>query len=461
MVPSSDTSLGCIEPLFLARPATHIAPRCRRLQVCNHPELFEGQAERWPFTFAAITTAHNPELTEPPVPAGPGRPPKQRVIPWVQVTGFSSHLQFVLPRLLYSEGLMGQAAAVLGGHLEGARELWLNQRMQLFTACNVHQLLQREQQVQQQKTLSKQHEQPQRDSTVEVCNGATSNKCSSSSSASAVWGFQPELSFNTGYSVAVFCGMSPSQVAAAAAGDLFQKWELAYAGRRGAAAAEAWQQWWEDYGLDEQQWQQQVLQLRRQQTGSVKQDPTAADDSQQQQQQITESRSAAGLFGSRMQVVAQQQYDQVQQQLLLLPPSRTALRKGKQQRNMLLLLVVDDVAAASSSSCSSSRGRMLRQGRAVWSEADRQQLLLIQQQQAADGASSSSPVAAALEDTRMLGVLLPPLVLSAKRRLLQATPMLRSVWGALIPPVLSPPCSLVCSSAGLMAQQAALTAAPW
>ncbi|WIA08331.1 hypothetical protein OEZ85_007772 [Tetradesmus obliquus] len=66
-------------------------------KVCNHPELMEGQAERWPFTFAASTTANNPADNAPPVPAGPGRPPKQTVVPWVQVTGFRSHLAVVLP----------------------------------------------------------------------------------------------------------------------------------------------------------------------------------------------------------------------------------------------------------------------------------------------------------------------------------------------------------------------------
>lgn len=352
---------------------------------------------------------------------------------------------------------MEQAAAVLGGHLEGAKQLWLNQRMQLFTASNVHQLLQEQTQTQQQNAFSKKL-QPH-ECAGDICsNGANQLGYTSSNNDSAVRGFQPEVYFDTGFSFAVFCGMSASQVAAAAAGDIFQRWEMAYAGRRGAAAAEAWQQRWEDYGLTQQQWQQQVLQLRRQQSQRVKQDPAAIDDGYQQQQQLGNSICAAGLFGSRVQVIAQQQHDQVQQQLLVLPPSRIALAKGRQQKRTRLLLIVDDVAAASSSACSSSRGTMLRQRRAVWSEADRQQLLLMQQQQQQHPAEgSSSPSSAAQE----LGVLLPPLVLSAKQRLLRAASMLRSVWGALIPPVLSPPCSLVCSSAGLMAQQAALTAAPW
>jgi hypothetical protein len=65
-------------------------------QVCNHPELFEGQVERWPLQFAALTTelADALKAAAPVVHAGPGRPPK---IPasstWVQVTGFRSHIQ--------------------------------------------------------------------------------------------------------------------------------------------------------------------------------------------------------------------------------------------------------------------------------------------------------------------------------------------------------------------------------
>ncbi|WIA28393.1 hypothetical protein OEZ86_010939 [Tetradesmus obliquus] len=84
-------------------------------KVCNHPELMEGQAERWPFTFAASTTANNPADNAPPVSAGPGRPPKQTVIPWVQVTGFRSHLAVVLPRLLYNEGMRCGAGGPAGG----------------------------------------------------------------------------------------------------------------------------------------------------------------------------------------------------------------------------------------------------------------------------------------------------------------------------------------------------------
>jgi hypothetical protein len=83
----------------------------------------------------------------------------------------------------------------------------------------------------------------------------------------------------------------------------------------------------------------------------------------------------------------------------------------------------------------------------------------------ADGSTNSTPAAAAAaassNDVQELGELLPPLVFSAKRRLLEATPLLRSMWGALIPPVLSPPVALVCNAAGLVAQQAALSAAPW
>jgi hypothetical protein len=40
---------------------THARPQCPNApmphQVCNHPALLEGQAERWPLTFAAASNA--------------------------------------------------------------------------------------------------------------------------------------------------------------------------------------------------------------------------------------------------------------------------------------------------------------------------------------------------------------------------------------------------------------------
>lgn len=65
-------------------------------QVCNHPELFEGQAERWPLQFADSSTAIDDALqpVAPVVLAGPGRPSKAPAgTTWVQVTGFRSHIQ--------------------------------------------------------------------------------------------------------------------------------------------------------------------------------------------------------------------------------------------------------------------------------------------------------------------------------------------------------------------------------
>lgn len=72
------------------------APRGPHSQVCNHPELFEGQAERWPLQFADSSTAIDDALQPiaPVVLAGPGRPPKAPAgTTWVQVTGFRSHIQ--------------------------------------------------------------------------------------------------------------------------------------------------------------------------------------------------------------------------------------------------------------------------------------------------------------------------------------------------------------------------------
>jgi hypothetical protein len=79
----------------------HVAPLLYRpslppKQVCNHPELFEGQAERWPLQFADSSTAVEDALqpAAPVVLAGPGRPPKAPASStWVQVTGFRSHIQ--------------------------------------------------------------------------------------------------------------------------------------------------------------------------------------------------------------------------------------------------------------------------------------------------------------------------------------------------------------------------------
>jgi hypothetical protein len=70
-------------------------------QVCNHPELFEGQAERWPLQFSPLTTAIDDALKPAPqeVKAGPGRPPKAPAASmYIQVTGFKSHIQVCLGR---------------------------------------------------------------------------------------------------------------------------------------------------------------------------------------------------------------------------------------------------------------------------------------------------------------------------------------------------------------------------
>jgi hypothetical protein len=60
-----------------------------------------------------------------------------------------------------------------------------------------------------------------------------------------------------------------------------------------------------------------------------------------------------------------------------------------------------------------------------------------------------------------VGEVLPPLVLSSSKRLRLLAGLLRSVWGALIPPVLAPRVSLACSSSGLGLQQRALLKAHW
>jgi hypothetical protein len=383
---------------------------------------------------------------------------------------------------------MGQAAAVLGGHLEGARQLWLRQRLQLFTASHVRQLLNKPQQ----------HDMQQQQQQQTKLDGIAAAQPSSSTKL-LVLGPKSDPCFWSGFSFAMFSALSPGQVEAAAAADPFQSWELAFSGRRGAAAAAAWQKHWQEYGMDQLQWQQQVQQLRRQQRQqqqqkeAVKREEESAmqsswgDAAHNSHNLVKGSAAGVKLHRGQLLVLTEQQHGELQQQLLQLPPSKVALSNGKSLRLRRLLLLVDDVAAASSAACSSSRGRALRQQRAVWSNADRQQLQAIQQQQQqqleleeppegsaaaaavqrllADGSTNSTPAAAAAaassNDVQELGELLPPLVFSAKRRLLEATPLLRSMWGALIPPVLSPPVALVCNAAGLVAQQAALSAAPW
>jgi hypothetical protein len=249
--------------------------------------------------------------------------------------------------------------------------------------------------------------------------------------------------------------MSPGQVHAAAAGDPFQRWDLAQAAQEGAAAGEIRQQRWQQYELSEQQWQQQVIPLRR-----------------QQQQQPPQQKAFAGAAchdaGSKLQqqqwgllkvhVLQAQQHSEQQQQLLLLPPSKAALMAGRSRRCSRLLLCVDDLAAGHCAAAGMfSRGRCLSQVRATWSSADKEVLSQLQEQQQSSAAVGGMSTGSVKE----VGALLPPLLLSAAARLRQFAPVLRSVWGALIPAVLSPPAAIMCSSSGLTAQIAAEIAAPW
>lgn len=119
----------------------------------------------------------------------------------------------------------------------------------------------------------------------------------------------------------------------------------------------------------------------------------------------------------------------------------------------------------------------------MWSPEDRQLLLQIQQQgllkqqqQQQQSGNLLAPAAAAAgganaltcqqqqqqsEMPSELGELLPPLVCSAGRRLRLLAGLLRSVWGALIPPVLAPCVGVDYSSSGAVAQQRAMVEAPW
>ena len=467
--------------------------------MCNHPELFEGQAERWPLQFSPLTTAIDDALKPAPqeVKAGPGRPPKAPAASmYIQVTGFKSHIQVVLPRLLYSEGLLGLPSYTLGGHLQYLATTWLQQNLLIWQAANTHSLAQQQQGQGQPVKLSggmnggqqqqqQLHQQQQAAAAVAAAPSSNGNhtgdthRSNGGSSGGSVLVLAAEPCCSPGgLGFTSLCGLSPGEVWAAAVGDPFQVWEVTSSSSEGAAAAAAaWQQCWQQYDLSEQQWREEVGQLRRQlqqQQLQEQQDSFAAavaaaaaavaeleakaadglnhhhHNRQQQQQQGVWCPGGLG----RLQEVHSTQHSAAQQTLLSLPPSQAALLGGRSRRTSRLLLLVDDIAAGHSSGggCS-ERGRGLRRQRSVWSDTDRQMLLQLQQQQGQDPQG--------LQQQQELGQLLPPLVLSSSSRLDSMTDLLRSVWGALIPPVLSPGVQLSCSSSGVVRQQRALVAAHW
>jgi hypothetical protein len=224
-------------------------------------------------------------------------------------------------------------------------------------------------------------------------------------------------------------------------------WEISNGSSAGAApAAAAWQQRWLDYSIPEQQWRQQLQQLG----GQVSRQQKQQQREEQAQQQYVPYCPALGP----MRELHSMQHSAAQQQLLSLPPSKAALLGGRSRRTSRLLLLVDDIAAGHSTAAagSSARGPGLRQPRSAWSPEDRQLLLHIQEHQ--DQQQQQ-------QQPGELGELLPPLVLSSSSRLRALAGLLRSVWGALIPPVLSPGVQLSCSSIGVVAQQRALLDAHW
>jgi hypothetical protein len=282
--------------------------------------------------------------------------------------------------------------------------------------------------------------------------------------------------FSGGLGFTSLCGLSPGEVWAAAVGDPFQMWEVTSSSSAGAAAAAvAWQQCWQQYDLSEQQWREEVGQLRGQlqeqqdsfaaavaaaAAAVAELEAKAADGlnhhHQQNCQQQQQGMWCPGGLG-RLQEIHSTQHSAAQQALLSLPPSRAALLGGRSRRTSRLLLLVDDIAAGHSSARGfSDRGRGLRRQRSVWSDTDRQTLLQVQQQQ-----QGQDPQGPQQQQQQEVGQLLPPLVLSSSRRLDSMTDVLRSVWGALIPPVLSPGIQLSCSSSGVVQQQRAMVAAHW
>jgi hypothetical protein len=230
-------------------------------------------------------------------------------------------------------------------------------------------------------------------------------------------------------------------------------WEISSGSIAAAAdAAAAWQQQWQDYSIPEQQWRQQVQQLRVQ-AQVAQQHKQQQQEEERDQQQYVPYCPALGP----MRELHSMQHSAAKQQLLSLPPSRAALLGGRSRRTSRLLLVVDDIAAGHSTAAagSNARGHGLRQPRAAWSPEDRQLLLQIQQQRHQQQQKQQQ------QQPGELGQLLPPLVLSSRSRLRALAGLLRSVWGALIPPVLSPGVQLSCSSIGVVAQHRALVEAHW
>lgn len=373
-----------------------------------------------------------------------------------------------MPQLLYREGLLGLSPYVLGGHLGGTEQLWLQQRLFVFQAANTYSLTQQQQQQQvagHQHQLQKgqlaikqqqqaevtngqlQQQQQQPWQHLSSSNGNNSHNASGSSGGSSTAEVlvipQEPCCYPSGLGFISLCGLSPSEVWALAAGDPFQVWEISSGSSKGAAAAAAArQQRWQDYSISEQQWRQHILQLRKQLSQRQQKQDQLHD--QQQQQHVP----LCPVLGP-MRELHSTQHSMAQQQLLSLPPNTAALLCGRSRRTSRLLLCVDDIASGHSAAAAgfSTRGRGLRRPRAAWSPEDRQLLLQIQQQQQ--------------QPTGELGELLPPLVLSSSKRLRMLSGLLRSVWGALIPPVLSPGVELTCRSIGVMAQQQSLVDAPW
>ncbi len=172
--------------------------------MCNHPELFEQQTERLPLHFAATP---NPLL-----------PPPFGQLPKVGVTGDTSEVTLQLPKLVYREGLPCLGASHSGALDCGSGPRWLQHRLNVFEPSNVH------------ISLFGEHAASSTASSSSAVGG-------SSSSSGSAFGFSR------------LAGLSPGDLAAIAAGDALQRWEVAVAAgrRRVRDVWRVWEERWHDY----------------------------------------------------------------------------------------------------------------------------------------------------------------------------------------------------------------------
>ena len=257
-------------------------------QVCNHPELFEQQSERLPCYFAQVHPIHTPH---PPPPSG-----RKQLI---SITGRNSHLQVVLPKLLYREGLVGLSSYTLGGHLETWKPKVLGHMLNPFAAENVHWSL-------GQKASGGSSSSGTRGISREGDEGGR------------VYGWWNEQwwGFQSGFSFSRFINLSPGEVEGLAAADPVQRWGI------GAAGGVVW-------GLARQQQQD----LARMWEGFWE-----AGEGQQQEEE-EELGEHVGIGGSSSSNSSSSRH--------------VAEAVARSRRTARLLLIVDDVCCSSRTSSSS------------------------------------------------------------------------------------------------------------